>query len=127
MPHLCPPVFVPGNRPDKPNASSRCASIRLRHHDNLCKLAGGVRSAALDGVDLVVHCGDITTLANSTTSNAAGPRRTDDRADPRRLDDGPMMSCGARSVTLPDPRAGTDWAEMFDVPSTSSRSGAVSR
>ena len=94
-------------------------------HDNLCDWPAVCArvSAALDGVDLVVHCGDITTLAVLDDLERVAPvratRNTDDPEPiPGRLDDGPIVidADGAAigvTFSLPDPREGTDWAAMF--------------
>jgi hypothetical protein len=97
-------------------------------HDNLCDWPAvrGRIAEALAGVDLVVHCGDITTLAVLDDLERVAPvratRNTDDPEPiPGRLDDGPIVIDAdgvAIGVTfsLPDPREGTDWAEMFGRP-----------
>ena len=97
-------------------------------HDNLCDWPAVCArvSEALSGVDLVVVCGDLSTLAVLDDLEAVAPvratRNTDDPpAIPGRLDDGPIVidADGAAigvTFSVPDPRAGTDWAQFFGRP-----------
>jgi uncharacterized protein len=98
-------------------------------HDDLCDWPAVCArvSEALSGVDLVVVCGDLSTLAVLDDLEAAvapvrATRNTDDPPPiPGRLDDGPIVidadgtSIGV-TFSVPDPRAGTDWAQFFGRP-----------
>jgi hypothetical protein len=97
-------------------------------HDDLCDWPA-VRdrvATALAGVDLIVHCGDLTTIAVLDDLEKVAPVRAtrssgDPDAIPGRLDDGPIVidADGAAigmTFRLPDPPAGRDWAEMFGQP-----------
>jgi putative phosphoesterase len=95
-------------------------------HDDLCDWPA-VRdrvATALAGVDLVVHCGDLTTLAVLEDLEKLAPVRAtrNDRTDPEpipgRLEDGPIV-INADGATigvmfeLPEPVAGTNWEATF--------------
>ena len=94
-------------------------------HDNLCDWPAvcGRVSAALDGVDLVLLCGDISTLQVLDDLERIAPvratRNTDDPEPiPGRLEDGPIVldldgAAVGLTFSVPDPRTGTDWAAMF--------------
>jgi len=97
-------------------------------HDNLCDWPT-VRarvSKALAGVDLIVACGDLSTLRVLDDLEAVAPvratRNTDDPEPiPGRLEDGPIVIDAdgtpiGVTFSVPDPRAGTDWGQFFGRP-----------
>ena len=97
-------------------------------HDNLCDWPA-VRarvSKALAGVDLIVACGDLSTLRVLDDLEAVAPvratRNTDDPEPiPGRLEDGPIVIDAdgtpiGVTFSVPDPRAGTDWGQFFGRP-----------
>jgi uncharacterized protein len=97
-------------------------------HDDLCDWPA-VRdriATALAGVDLIVHCGDLTTIAVLDDLEKVAPVRAtrnsgDPDAIPGRLDDGPIViDVGGAGIgvtfELPDPPVGRDWAAMFGQP-----------
>ena len=98
-------------------------------HDDLCDWPAvcGRVSEALAGVDLVVVCGDLSTLAVLDDLEAAvapvrATRNTDDPAPiPGRLDDGPIVidadgTAIGVSFSVPEPRVGADWKGFFGRP-----------
>ena len=97
-------------------------------HDDLCDWPAVCAriAAAFDGVDLVVHCGDLSTLAVLDDLERVAPVRAvrnpaDPPAIPGRLDESPIVldvDGTAIGVTFsaPDPAAGSDWAAMFGRP-----------
>ena len=98
-------------------------------HDDLCDWPAVCArvSEALSGVDLLVVCGDLSTLAVLDDLEAAvapvrATRNTDDPPPiPGRLDDGPIVIDAdgtpiGVTFSVPDPRAGTDWAQFFGRP-----------
>lgn len=97
-------------------------------HDDLCDWPAVCDrvAAALDGVDLVLHCGDISTLAVLDDLERVAPvratRNTDDPpAIPGRLDDGQVVidadnTAIGLTFSVPDPRTGTDWSVFFGRP-----------
>ena len=97
-------------------------------HDNLCDWPAVYArvSAALDGVDLVLLCGDISTMQVLDDLERVAPvRATRNPSDPEpipgRLDDGPIVidvdgTPIGLTFRVPDPRAGTDWSKFFGQP-----------
>ena len=97
-------------------------------HDNLCDWPAVCArvSKALAGVDLIVACGDLSTLRVLDDLEAVAPvRATRNTDDPEpisgRLEDGPIVIDAdgtpiGVTFSVPDPRAGTDWGEFFGRP-----------
>ena len=98
-------------------------------HDDICDWPAvrGRIATALAGVDLVVVCGDLSTLQVLDDLEAAvapvrATRNTDDPPPiPGRLDDGPIVidadgTAIGVSFAIPDPRVGADWPQFFGRP-----------